>query len=673
MRSPSAHRALVGAVAAFVLSATPVALASWLLHSQQHEAANEETRMLSEQAALRLADFARSRFLAVEIVRREIQEPGLAAEARFDSLAAATEAEYSGFAAINWVDGEGVIQRVFPREPNLAALGRSVLSYPPSHAAAQEALRTGEPRATPPLDLMQGGRGFATYFPVSRGGVLRGAINGVFRIDDLVRGCLRPSLLERYVVVIEDRGQPVYGDPSELLPGTTPHAVQVLDREWSLRLSRRSDSTGGDVARWSFTAVGLGFAIALALVVFLAARRQELHLAAEREHRRLELQLNRAQRLEGLGRLAGVVAHDFNNLLSVILTATEYALSRGEVLGPAREPLEDARTAAERAAGLVRQLRAFSREQPRDVQRLDLAEVVRTTERLLRRTIEGDVELVVRAPDAPVWVMSDPTQLTQVLMNLVTNASDALGGRGRIDLELSVREGDGPDEPSGRWAVLEVRDDGPGIAAADLEHVLEPFYTTKGPTGGTGLGLATVQEVLQQHEGHVTVESAVGRGATFRAFFPLAPDAAPPSAERVEPERVEPETAREPERALVLVVDDQELVRRSTRRILEGSGHRVVLAEDGVAALEQLDAGVAPDLVLTDLVMPRMGGLDLLRELRRREERMPVLLVSGFADQRIDADELATLGARFLAKPHRADALVALVAELLEAVDAKRA
>ncbi|MDQ3037220.1 MAG: ATP-binding protein, partial [Myxococcota bacterium] len=660
-----ARRAILTACLAFVLSAVPVALASALLLDREREARTAETRMLSEQAALRLTDFVRARFLALEIVRRETANPAFVPDERFDSIAEATQIQYGGFQAINWIDSSGVIRRVVPREPNLPALGRSLRAHGPTRESVEDAMRSGQPRATPPIPLLQGGRGFATYFPVVRGDQLAGVINGVFRVDDLVDGCLGRALLERYVVVIDDRGRPVYGDAEALPEGATfaTQVLPILDREWRLRLGRRDGAARADPALVSFVAVGLAFALALALAAFLAVRRQEARLEAEREQHRLEHHLAAAHRLEALGRMAGGIAHDFNNLLAVILGAGEIALRLGGPLRPAvKESLEDAMTAAERASGLTRQLLAFAREQPRDARRLDLSDVVRTTERMLRRLVREDVELRVRVPDEPVWVVSDAAQLTQIIVNLVVNAADALASvdsaRARhIDVSVAVRDGAVPREPAGRWAVIEVRDDGPGIAPDDLERIYEPFFTTKAARGGTGLGLATVYGLLQQHGGHVHAESELGAGATFRAFFPTAVDGARADLEP----HVRDGAAPLRESARVLLVEDEELLRRMTARALSAVGYGVTESPDGVDALAQLDAGLEPDVVVSDLVMPRMGGLDLLRAMRDRGHAAPAILLSGHADVEVNAAMLDALDARFVAKPYTASELASAV------------
>jgi two-component system, cell cycle sensor histidine kinase and response regulator CckA len=658
-RGPSSRRALLVGLAAFVLSAIPVALASALLDQQQRSARADETRMLAEQASLRIADFVRARFLALEIVRLEAAGAAFVPDERFDSIAAATEAQYGGFQAINWVDAEGVIRRVVPREPNLPALGRNLLLHAPTQGALASAIRAREPRATPPIDLLQGGRGFGTYFPVVRGVELTGAVNGVFRIDDLVEGCFGDALLARYVVVIEDGDSRVYGEPAELEGEVAIlESFSVLDREWRLRIGPRASAENPHVALYSFAATGFAFAIALSVFAFLTARRQQLRLMAEREQRKLEQRLAGAQRLEGLGRLAGGIAHDFNNLLAVILAGSEHTLRAvPDLPADARASLEDARTAADRAAGLTRQLLAFSREQPRVARRLDLGDVVRTTERMLRRLLRADVELQVHGPDAPVWIVSDAAQLTQVLVNLVMNAADAIAGSGHIDVSVGVREGAGPREPGGKWAVLEVKDDGPGIAAEHVDRIFEPFYTTKGEQGGTGLGLATVYGLLQQHGGHLTVESSVGSGATFRAFFPLASETESKSLPGEASAEETPKKAGD----LVLLIEDDALLRRAVTRTLTDAGCRVVEATDGADGLARLEKGLAPDVVITDLVMPRMGGLDLIRSLRARGLETPVILVSGYADVDVGAEELERLGVRFVPKPYTAPDLIAAI------------
>lgn len=651
-------RAFYAGAAAFVLSLVPVLLATGLLWSQEQEARRDEARMLSEQAALRLGEFVRARLLALEIVRLEAGHSAFVADERFDSLAEATGREYSGFQAINWMDADGVIRRVVPREPNLPALGRSISSHPGASGPAAAALRSREPGATAPIDLMQGGRGIATYFPVVRDGELVGAVNGVFRLEDLVHTCLGERMLDRFAVVIDDEGEHVFGDPSALSQAALDsgqvgvHRLDVLNRQWRLQLARPASAVDANPALLLFFLVGLAFSIALAGAAYSAARRQTARLEAEREQRLLEKRLGRAERLEGLGRLSGGIAHDFNNLLAVILAAGEHALTHGsDKLPPTvRESLEDSQTAAERAAGLTRQLLAFSREQPRAARTLDLVEALRGTERMLRRLIREDVELSFSLPAEPVWIVSDLAQLTQIVVNLAINAADALSGPGRIEVALEVREA-ADHEPAGSWAVLRVSDDGPGIDERHIDRVFEPFFTTKGELEGTGLGLATVYGLLQQHEGHVTVESKLGHGATFRAFFPLTDAPERTGAIR----KKETPTTPDGGRALALLVEDEALLRKAASRALQIAGFEVVAAEDGAKALALFeDAQFRPQVIVSDVVMPTMGGLELLRELRQRGVASPAVLSSGYSNVDLSPEELASLRAVFLAKPYAA-------------------
>ncbi len=387
---------------------------------------------------------------------------------------------------------------------------------------------------------------------------------------------------------------------------------------------------------------------------------------AEATKQRLEEQLRHAARLESVGRLAGGVAHDFNNVLTVILGTTELAMQR---------PLDDAtvrdlgeiRRSAQRAAGLTAQLLAFSRKQVIAPVASDPNALVKGLLEMLRRLIGEDVELVFRPGRAVGTVMVDPTQMEQVLVNLAANARDAMSGGGRLMIatrvvELGDAECAGQDDARpGRFVQIEVRDDGPGIPADVVEHVFEPFYTTKAFGHGTGLGLSTVYGIVRQSDGFIRLETAPGEGACFRIHLPeiaTAPDAP-----------VVP--ARDPLRAgreHVLLVEDEAIVRDLAQRVLTGLGYRVTAAESGKDALHRVEASGEPiDLLLTDVIMPHMSGRDLHVKLCETRPGLPVIYMSGYTDNIIAPHGVLDPGTHFLQKPFTLEALTGLVRSVLDA------
>ena len=373
---------------------------------------------------------------------------------------------------------------------------------------------------------------------------------------------------------------------------------------------------------------------------------------AAREREELQAQLHQAQRLETVGKLAGGVAHDFNNLLSVVLNYAAFLQEELRDDPEAVEALGEIRRAAEGGAALTGRLLAFSRRDVGRPETLDLGRVVADVRRLLERTMGKDIELEIFAPAGVPPVTIDPHQLEQVLLNLAINARDAMPAGGRLTIE--AREEDG-------HACLEVRDTGVGMEEEVAARAFEPFFTTKPSGAGTGLGLAMVYGIATQAGGQIYLDSVPGRGTTVAVTLPAAeaPAAPPQGRERPKPPPAAGET--------ILVVDDEDPVRAVAVRILEDHGYRVVQAAGGEEALAlygELDP--RPDLVLTDVAMPRMSGTDLARALAAGDgEPPPVVYVSGYGGDSVSSPGALDGAAGFIPKPFDATALLHGVGEAL--------
>jgi len=388
---------------------------------------------------------------------------------------------------------------------------------------------------------------------------------------------------------------------------------------------------------------------------------------AEQALRQSEAQLRQAQKLEALGTLAGGVAHDFNNLLTVIMGYTDLVTHALPPTGAMRDDVAQIKEAAQRATTLVRQLLAFSRKQVLQLRIVDLNDVVTGLEPLLRRLIGADIDLQVRLAPQLQRVKADAGQMEQVVMNLVVNARDAMPGGGTLvietgDVTLDRRHQHRPDAlPGGPAVMLAVSDTGTGMDEATRARIFEPFFTTKAPGEGTGLGLSTVHGVVHQTGGSITVFSELGKGTRFRIYLP-------PVGETT---RETPSTAAssEPQRGTetVLVAEDDAQVRRLVTRSLEELGYRVLEAEDGAAALETAAQHDGPiHLLVTDVVMPRMGGPALLASLREARPDVEVLFLSGYSTDAVARHGELAPNAAFLHKPVSAEALALTVRRLLD-------
>ena len=388
-----------------------------------------------------------------------------------------------------------------------------------------------------------------------------------------------------------------------------------------------------------------------------------LRVADITARRRIEAQMEEGARLQSVGRLAGGVAHDFNNLLAAVAGAAEAALARAPDAATA-EDLRQILDSAGRGARLVKQLLAFASRQALAPRVVALDQAVSAIAPLLRRLLGGRHALALDLGGAAPRVRVDPSQLDQVLLNLAVNARDAMPGGGtiRIGLEAVRLAGEhaapGAVVPAGDWALVTVTDTGRGIPQDLMPRIFEPFFTTRRDEGGTGLGLPTVLGILRQSGGHVTVASRLGEGTAFRLWFPVAEEAAEATAA--------PAPARAPTPAAprrVLLVEDEAPLRRLAARALSAAGHAVQEAEDAEAAMEAVEGGFVPEVLVSDVTMPgEMDGVALAEVLRARLPGLPVVLASGYAERAV-GEGLAGRGLRFLEKPFRRAELVAAVAE----------
>lgn len=384
------------------------------------------------------------------------------------------------------------------------------------------------------------------------------------------------------------------------------------------------------------------------------------------EYKQVQEALRQAQKLDSIGQLSGGIAHDLNNLLGPILG---YADFLGKSLKPGDQRLADIGEivkAADRAAGLVRKLLAFSRKQVMEPRVLNLNDVIAEMGRMLERVM-NERQTLRLSLSARALVKVDPGQVEQVLLNLVLNARDAMQKGGEILIETSALE-NGQAQPAvggtlapGCYAVLRVKDAGCGMDAATQARIFEPFFTTKGQGKGMGLGLSSVYGIVKQSGGEIQVESAPGKGAVFIIYFPCAEGAVGSPAGAM------PQAAATGS-GVVVIAEDDETMRRIARRILSGAGYTVLEAVDGRAALELLESeGGRVDLLVTDIAMPEMDGEELSLEVFKKYPRVKVLCMSGYADKEGEVRRVLGAKAGFIQKPFSPDALTRKAWELLNA------
>jgi len=386
------------------------------------------------------------------------------------------------------------------------------------------------------------------------------------------------------------------------------------------------------------------------------------------QRRDLEEELRQSQKMEAVGRLAGGVAHDFNNLLTIITGRSHLLLGKLKADEPARRSVEVIQKTADRAAALTRQLLAFSRKQVLQRKVLDLNTTVGDVSTMLRRLIGEDVDLLLTLGPGAGRVNADRAQLEQALMNLAVNARDAMPRGGTLGLETDhVRLGAAPPDrpdalPPGPYAVLRVMDTGMGMDAATQARIFEPFFTTKEPGKGTGLGLSMVHGTVRQHGGAIHVRSVVGGGTTFEIYLPQV-EAAAETGGADETGVAQPATGHE----TILLVEDEDDVRALAREVLERQGYTVVEASDGAQALQVYEKERERiDLILTDVVMPRMSGREMVDRVRASRPDMRVLYMSGYTADAIVRHGVLDQSMLLLGKPFTPVALIAKIREVLD-------
>lgn len=433
----------------------------------------------------------------------------------------------------------------------------------------------------------------------------------------------------------------VYADPRERL-----HFMELLRRNGRLQghelTFRRKD---GSPIRLRVSAVLTSY-----------GNEKEDHVEAYVEdmtsQSALEQQVRAVQKLEAVGRLAGGVAHDFNNILVVIKLSTEMMLNQITPDSPLSKPLLQVSNAADRAAALTKQMLAFSRRQMMQVRVVNINTIVNDISHLLRRIIGEDIRLVTRTDDSLANTRLDPDQLGQVVMNLAVNARDAMPGGGMLHLETANVQLDEtyakshPPVQPGSYVMLAVSDTGSGIDKSDLPRIFDPFFTTKPMGQGTGLGLSIVYGIVKQSGGFIWVYSEPGQGATFKLYFPTTD-----AALEMLPWRTD--IAGRATGQTVLVVEDEGAIRGNVRDCLQQLGYAVLEAESGEDALEicQQKQGKI-DLVITDLVMPGIGGQELARQLGEQYPNVRILFTSGYTEGTVAQLEMLQEGSSFLPKPY---------------------
>jgi two-component system, cell cycle sensor histidine kinase and response regulator CckA len=583
-------------------------------------------------------------------------EPLLATPQIFDDLVQRGEVELIGAPSVDWLGvplksgancfGVLVVQsytsniRFGERDREILKFVSQQLATAIEHKRYEEALRRSEAR-------------YRSLILSAVFGIYRCTLGGRFLdVNPALITMLGYASVEEVLAL--DVRREVYVNPQE---------IDRLTEEF-----QRTGSLNGVEVQWKHKN---GHTIAVRLSGRAASLPDEpeevLEIIAEdiTERRQLEEQFRQAQKMEAVGRLAGGVAHDFNNLLMVINGYTEVLLDQLDASSDIHSKVQSIQQAADRAATLTRQLLAFSRKQVLELKVIDVNTVIADMERLLRPLIGENIELVTRLSSDAGRTRADAGQLEQVVMNLVVNAKDSMPEGGRISIRsmnISVRQNVGEHRfiLPGRYAVIAVADTGHGMDRETQSRIFEPFFTTKEKGKGTGLGLSTVYGIVKQSNGYVFAESQIGSGTTFYVYLPRVEES---------PAELGPVAAQETEKGgceTVLLVEDEESVRELVRVTLTSRGYNVFEAEHGEAGLRIAEETKSTiDILVTDVVMPGIGGRELARKILAKRPNIKVLYLSGYTEDAVVTQGALTPGTGFLQKPFTLQNLAKKVREVL--------
>jgi signal transduction histidine kinase/ActR/RegA family two-component response regulator len=664
------------------LIAVVLALAVMLrLLKQQSAEINAQTAAQAMFVKNKMESVLKARTLPLELLGRRWQIRQQLNAIEMDSDAALVMSGYPTYQALEWVDPTYRVRWVAPREANEVDLGTDLTSDGPRIEAMLTCAGSGGITVSRSVSLRQGGRGLLVCVPVRPDSNAGGFVVGVFRYQDLLDSILQ-DVAQDYWVAVYDGDDQIY-----IRTGATPplakapaqqEAIEFWQLTWLAQVWPKVGKLGyaqSMLPQATFIG-GILMAAWLAFTVYIAqtAKTRSENLEAEiagREH--AEEALRHAQKMEAVGRLAGGVAHDFNNLLMIIRGQATLSLRSYFPPEPLRSNLESILKAAERASSVTRQLLAFSRKQVLQPKVLDLNTLVTQVADLLPPMIGEDIRLVMILDPELGRVKADPGQVEQVLMNLAANARDAMPRGGELTLQTANVELDDtikqryPGPRLGSHVMLAVKDNGHGMDAETLSHAFEPFFTTKEKNKGTGLGLSTAYGIVEQSGGAISLRSEPGVGTTLTIYFPRTEA---PLEEPAAPE-IAAETLAGTE--TILVVEDDDAVRKMTCTFLTIKGYLVLEARNAAEAMKIAARGCdSIALLLTDVVMPGMKGREMVAQISRICDDLPVLYMSAYTEDAAINNGILDPGTAFIEKPFGPDDLAMKIREVLQSASRKQ-
>jgi signal transduction histidine kinase/ActR/RegA family two-component response regulator len=624
----------------------------------------------------------RASILVLEQLAARWKARGQQSDADMESDVELAMSGYAAYQAIEGIDPSYRVVWVTPQNRNPREQGADLNQDEPSRSVLQSAQESHEVVVSHPVDFRQGGRGLLICVPVYSHDQLTGFLLGAFRYQALLSPILQ-DVAPDYWIEIYDGGEQIYNRSSGSQPDkkwVQTADIQFQQITWRAYAWPKPETlayTRTPLPQVAFVA-GILLAGMLAFAVYMAETAQlrardlvKANTNLEKEiagRQQAEDALRQAQKMEAVGRLAGGVAHDFNNLLMVIRGHAALSLRNAGVNGPLRRELDEILQATDRASSFTRQLLAFSRKQVLQPRVLDLNALTTQVANMLPPVLGDDIRLSIDLDPHLGHVKADPALLEQVIMNLVFNARDAMQEGGELTIHTLNNDLDEASLPAfpgahvGPYVVLVIHDTGHGMTEETQSHIFEPFFTTKDRGKGTGLGLATVYGTVSQSGGFISVSSKVGTGTEIKIFLPRVEEPV-----EVTPAPEVPVQARKGE-GTILVVEDDDAVRRMTREFLKIGGYTVLEARSGAEAIHFMERREQPiALVLTDVLMPGMKGRELVERLGKLRAGIKVLYMSAYTEDAAINIGVLSPGTAFIEKPFSPEDLANKVREVLSA------
>ncbi|MHA1585607.1 MAG: ATP-binding protein [Promethearchaeota archaeon] len=627
-----------------------------------------ETSLLSEEINSRLESEIEGRLNLMGVFQEEwtdaLHQGGVLNETRFYRLAPKYYNYFQGIEAISWINTSGIITWRYPDDPNSTIIGQSIVYSKDGsvNQAFHNASVNLQTSISNPKELYINSFGYVAYFPLIYNETLTGFLNLVFKIEDFIESILKSiPVSENFEIYIQDDSIPIYNTTNSIDFNNkfcNQKSFQFLDRRWNISVIGDSDKLfkASPLGNWNFLVILIIFIIFTILLLHFLLSQTEKITKTLHEKEKIQKQLIQSQKMDAIGQLAGGVAHDFNNILTVIGGFTELALLSSKDNKEIQEYLHEIQNSGEMAKKLTSQLLAFGRKQNLIPEKIFLDDLVLGNKMMIQRLIGENIELDIRNLSQmkenynnnnknnynnKLIIEADPGQIQQILLNLAINSKDAMPNGGRLTISTSQEYLDQNQLAlydihlvEGDYALLQVSDTGKGMDKKVMEHIFEPFFTTKEVGKGTGLGLSTVFGIIKQNHGYIHVYSEVNNGTTFKIYFPLVKEVSLSMKEKkLQLTKLNLNSLR------FVIVEDREEIINFITSILKSRNAKVISFTNGADALQyfySIQDGIIDakfDFMICDVIMPKMGGKELLEKLPEKLGGLKILFISGYVGE----------------------------------------